>query len=323
MDGNLPVKEVYAVSKTETTLGAADKVVKSNSLTEANPAGTWRDYLTLAKMGIVISNLITVFAGSFLAIKYNHLLFMDKLAVLSLAVLGSALVIAGGCCLNNYIDRDIDGLMERTKERPTVTGKIEANQALWMGIILSALGVIFLAMTTLTAAVFGLIGLFVYVAVYTMWLKRTHSINTVIGGISGAMPPLIGWAAVDPGLAHTAWILFLIMFLWQPPHFLALAMKRCEEYRNAGIPMLPVVSGFKMTKRQMIWYVSALIPVSLYLYPFGKVYTILAAIMGLCWLALGLSGLRSTNDIKWARQMFVYSLNYLTILFVAMILVNI
>ncbi|MCQ6265655.1 heme o synthase [Fictibacillus sp. WQ 8-8] len=311
------------MSKTQTTFDDADKVIKADSLPEANPTGTWKDFLAIAKMGIVISNLITVFAGIFLAIKFNSLLFMDELNVLALAVVGSAFVIAGGCCLNNYIDRDIDGLMDRTMDRPTVTGKIEAHQALWMGIILSAIGVILLAMTTLTAAVFGLIGLFVYVVVYTMWLKRTHSINTVVGGISGAMPPLIGWAAVDANLDIKAWILFLILFLWQPPHFLALAMKRCEEYRNAGIPMLPVVSGFKMTKRQMIWYVAALIPVSLYLYPFGKVFTILATVLGFGWLALGLSGIRTSDDIKWARQMFVYSLNYLTILFVAMILVNI
>ncbi|WP_310257405.1 heme o synthase [Fictibacillus barbaricus] len=292
-------------------------------LSESNPSGTWKDFLTIAKLGIVFSNLITTFAGFFLAIKYNDAVFSDNIMTLILCILGAALVIAGGCCLNNYIDRDIDQHMERTIKRPTVTGRIPASQVLWVGIIVSALGTVLLAMTTLTAAVMGLIGLFVYVVVYTMWLKRTHSINTVVGGISGAVPPLIGWASIDANLHWVAWILFLIMFLWQPPHFLALAMKRCEDYRNAGIPMLPVVSGFGITKRQMIWYVAALIPVSLYLFDFGKIYLILASVLGIGWLVLALSGLKTKDDMKWARMMFIYSLNYLTIMFVAMILVNI
>jgi heme o synthase len=311
------------VSKTQTAYEAANKVMEPGPLSEAYPSGTWKDFLTIAKLGIVMSNLITVFAGFFLAVKYNGLLFSDHVIPLILSVLGAALVIAGGCCLNNYIDRDIDQLMERTIERPTVTGRISANQVLWVGVILSATGTVLLAMTTLTAAVLGLIGLFVYVIVYTLWLKRTHSINTVVGGISGAVPPLIGWAAIDANLHWIAWILFLIMFLWQPPHFLALAMKRCEDYRNAGIPMLPVVSGFEITKRQMIWYVAALLPVSLYLFDFGFVFLILSAVLGTGWLILALSGLKTKDDMKWASMMFVYSLNYLTIMFVAMVLVNI
>lgn len=314
---------MYLLSKTPTAYEVANKVMEPGPLSEANPTGTWKDFLTIAKLGIVMSNLITTFAGFFLALKYNNHLFSDKIGALVLCILGAALVIAGGCCLNNYIDRDIDQLMERTIERPTVTGRISANQVLWVGISLSAIGTVMLAMTTLTAAVMGLIGLFVYVVVYTMWLKRTHSINTVVGGISGAVPPLIGWAAVDANLHWVTWILFLIMFLWQPPHFLALAMKRCEDYRKAGIPMLPVVSGFALTKRQMIWYVAALLPVSLYLFEFGIVYLILAAVLGTGWLILALSGLKTKDDMKWARMMFVYSLNYMTIMFVAMILVNI
>jgi heme o synthase len=311
------------VNKSQTAFEAANKVMEPGPLSEANPTGTWKDFLTIAKLGIVMSNLITVFAGFFLALKYNDLMFSDYILTMLLSVLGAGLVIAGGCCLNNYIDRDIDQLMERTVERPTVTGRISARQVLWVGILLSAVGTLLLAMTTLTAAVLGLIGLFVYVFVYTLWLKRTHSINTVVGGISGAVPPLIGWAAVDANLNWTAWILFLIMFLWQPPHFLALAMKRCEDYRKAGIPMLPVVSGFAITKRQMIWYVAALLPVSLYLYDFGVVFLVLSAVMGIGWLILALSGLKTKDDMKWARMMFVYSLNYMTIMFVAMILVNI
>lgn len=311
------------MSKTNTTTyEASSRVMEPGPLSEANPTGTWKDFLTLAKMGIVMSNLITTFAGFWIALKVTESSLIANIPTALLTLLGSALVIAGGCSLNNYIDRDIDHLMERTHERPTVTGKIDANQVLWVGIILSAIGTLLLMFASLMAALLGVIGLFVYVIVYTMWLKRTHSINTVVGGISGAIPPLIGWAAVDPNLHMTAWHLFLIMFLWQPPHFLALAMKRCEEYRKAGIPMLPVVSGFKMTKRQMVVYVAALLPVSLYLYHFGMVYLIVAAVLGLGWLALGISGFFMKDDIKWARMMFVYSLNYLTIMFVVMIIVN-
>jgi protoheme IX farnesyltransferase len=305
-----------------TTYESVSKVMEPGPLSESSPTGTWRDFLTLAKLGIVMSNLITVFAGLWLAIQYSNATFTESIDEIILTLLGAGLVIAGGCCLNNYIDRDIDHLMERTHERPTVTGKIDPNQVLWVGIIISLIGTILLALATPMAALFGIIGLFVYVVVYTMWLKRTHSINTIVGGISGAVPPLIGWAAIDQSLHPIAWMLFLIMFLWQPPHFLALAMKRCEEYRKAGIPMLPVVSGFNMTKRQMVWYVAALIPVSLYLYSFGAVYTTVAAALGIGWLALGLAGFYMKDDIKWARLMFVYSLNYLTIMFVLMIVVN-
>jgi protoheme IX farnesyltransferase len=301
---------------------SVSKVMEPGPLSEANPTGTWKDFLTLAKMGIVMSNLITTFAGLWLALQYTNVGFIESLDKVILTLLGSALVIAGSCCLNNYIDRDIDHLMERTSERPTVTGKIDPNQVLWVGIVTAALGTVLLAIASFMAALLGIVGLFVYVVVYTMWLKRTHSINTVVGGIAGAVPPVIGWAAIDENLHPVAWILFLIMFLWQPPHFLALAMKRCEEYRKAGIPMLPVVSGFKMTKRQMVWYVATIIPASLYLYSFGTVYITIALVLGFGWLALGIAGFFMKNDIKWARLMFVYSLNYLTIMFVVMVMVN-
>ncbi|WP_373558549.1 heme o synthase [Bacillus sp. FJAT-45350] len=294
----------------------------SNSI-QVSQQKSWKDYLTLAKMGIVTSNLITTFAGLFLAAKYTGVSLSDNLHIVLFALVGAALVMAGGCTLNNFIDRDIDPIMERTKERPSVTGRFQPNQILWVGIIQSALGILLLYLTTPVAGLIGIIGLLVYVVIYTMWLKRTHSLNTIAGSVSGAVPPLIGWAAVDPGLHTFAWVLFFIMFLWQPPHFLALAMKRCEEYRAAGIPMLPVVAGFEITKRQMVVYVAALIPVSLMLYSFGMVYSIIAAILGIGWLILGFAGFKMKDDIKWARLMFVYSLNYLTIIFVLMVIVHI
>lgn len=283
---------------------------------------SWKSYLAISKTGIVMSNLITTFAGLYLAAYYTgSMLHSDPLTAL-LALAGSALIIAGGCALNNYIDRDIDLYMERTKERPSVSGELSGRQILTYGLSISLLGTIFLAMTTLMAAIIGLAGLVTYVVLYTMWTKRTTTLNTIVGSFAGAVPPLIGWAAIDPGLHPIAWSMFLIMFIWQPPHFLALAMRRADEYKRAGIPMLPVVAGFAMTKRQIIWYVAALIPVSLTVAHFGVVYTTVATILGVGWLALGLAGYKYKDDLKWAKQMFVYSLNYLTILFVLMVIVH-
>lgn len=312
------------MNKTNTVFEATE-VIKTgpDSSVASEQQKSWKDYLVLAKQGIVTSNLITTFAGIYLAAVYTSTGIGAHLDSMIFALLGAALVMAGGCTLNNYIDRDIDHIMERTKDRPTVTGRFTANHVLIVGLLQAALGLGFLALTTPTAVVIGLIGLFIYVVLYTMWTKRTTTLNTVVGSFSGAVPPLIGWAAIDGGLHSYAWLLFFIMFFWQPPHFLALAMKRVEEYRAAGIPMLPVVAGFKMTKRQMVVYVAALLPVSLMLYPFGVVYTIVAAILGLGWLALGIAGFMMKDDIKWARLMFVYSLNYLTILFVLMVIVHI
>lgn len=284
----------------------------------------WKDYLALAKPGIVMSNMITAFAGMFLAAYYMNIPLMPNIHLMIFGLLGSALVMAGGCSLNNYIDRDIDHLMERTNERPTVTGKILDKHVLNFGLILSALGISLLFLASVNAGILGVIGLIFYVVVYTMWTKRKTSLNTIVGSVSGAVPPLIGWAAIAGGLHPIAWVLFLIMFIWQPPHFLALAMKRCEEYRNAGIPMLPVVSGFAVTKRQMVFYVAALIPISLLVSPaFGPVYTAAALILGGGWLVLGLAGFFMKDDMKWARLMFVYSLNYLTIIFILMIVIHI
>ncbi|GEL08616.1 protoheme IX farnesyltransferase [Salisediminibacterium halotolerans] len=308
------MEKLNSMSTVNSTVGVHESVTDKQA--------TWKEYLAISKTGIVMSNLITAFAGLYLASHYTGTtLATDPLTAL-LAMLGTAFIIAGASVLNNYIDRDIDHLMERTKERPTVNGQLSGRQTLTYGLVLAILGTLFLSMTTLTAAVIGFSGLLIYVVLYSMWTKRTTTLNTIVGSFSGAVPPLIGWAAIDPGLHPIAWTLFLIMFMWQPPHFLALAMKRADEYRAAGIPMLPVVAGFAVTKRQIIWYVAALIPVSLLVADFGIIYTVSAVLLGGGWLVLGLSGLRAKDDVKWARQMFVYSLNYLTVLFVLMIVVH-
>ncbi|GGE41066.1 protoheme IX farnesyltransferase 2 [Pullulanibacillus camelliae] len=303
-------------------LGSYDSthVIDSQAISEKK-SGTFKEFIGVCKTGIVYSNLITTFTGIWLALKLTDQLFFDNIIKIVLVLAGAALVIAGGCCLNNYIDRDIDQLMERTKDRPSATGSLHPSQVLWGGIIMSALGTILLFMGSKVSAVLGLIGLFVYVVVYTMWLKRTHSINTVIGGVSGAVPPMIGWAAIDPSLSSMVpWLLFTFMFLWQPPHFLALALKRVDEYRKAGIPMLPVVAGNQITKRQMIFYVIMLLPASLMLYELGIIYIIAAVVLGVAWLAISIAGFFTKDILKWSRIMFIFSLNYMTILFVVMII---
>ncbi|MHA7768024.1 heme o synthase [Bacillus atrophaeus] len=279
----------------------------------------WKDFLSLIKIGIVNSNLITTFTGMWLAFHFSGLSFLGNLNTVLLTLIGSSLIIAGSCAINNYYDRDIDHLMERTKVRPTVTGKIQPNQALWSGILLVALGLIMLLMTTVMAAVIGFIGVFTYVVLYTMWTKRHYTINTVVGSVSGAVPPLIGWTAVEGNISVLAWVLFLIMFIWQIPHFLALAIKKTEDYRVANIPMLPVVHGFEVTKRQIIVWVACLLPLPFFLGGLGLPIVILGTLLNIGWLVLGLMGFRMKNIMKWATLMFVYSLNYLTIYFVAMV----
>ncbi|KML06321.1 heme o synthase [Rossellomorea marisflavi] len=300
----------------------------SNSRTMTDAMGetassVWKDFLSLIKIGIVNSNLITTFTGMWLAFYFSGAHFLQSLDIIFLTLAGSSFIIAGSCAVNNVYDRDIDHVMDRTKGRPTVTGKINAGKALSIGLFMILLGTIMLFMTTITAGVIGLIGVISYVLLYTMWSKRRYVSNTIVGSISGAVPPLIGWAAVDGGLSTTAWVLFLLVFIWQPPHFYALAMKRVEEYRAANIPMLPVVKGFNVTKHHIVWWVAALLPLPFFLIDLGLPFFILATAFNIGWLALGLAGYKMKDEIKWSRLMFVYSLNYLTILFVAMVIVTV
>lgn len=294
----------------------------SNIQDNLEKSSTLKDFFALIKIGIVNSNLITTFTGLWLALHFTGESFLNNLDIVFYTVAGSSLLIAGSCSINNLIDRDIDHLMERTKERPTVTGRILPVKVLVLGIFLIGLGTLFLMFTTILAAVIGLIGVFCYIFLYTMWSKRQLVSNTIIGSFSGAVPPLIGWTAVDSNLSMVACTLFLLMFIWQPPHFYALAMRRAEEYRAANIPMLPVVKGFKTTKKHILIWVAALIPVPFFLTSLGIPFLILANVLNIGWLVLGIYGYRIKDDIKWAKFMFLYSLQYLTIIFVAMVIVT-
>lgn len=277
----------------------------------------------LLKIGIVNSNLITVFTGFWLALYFTNASFLDNVDLFFLTMVGSAFVLMGATVLNNWYDADIDPVMNRTKNRPTVTGAVSLNTTLFIGIASTVIGLILLLYTTVLATLIAFIGWFTYVVLYTIWTKRRYTLNTEIGCISGAVPPLIGWAAVSPEPHIVPVVLFIMMFIWQTPHFLALAMKNHEQYKAANIPMLPVVHGFEFTKRQIIVYIACLVPLPFFLGSLGTTFLVVATILNIGWLVIGFSGLFAKDDLKWANIIFVYSLNYLVIIFAMMVIVTI
>ncbi|WP_438446644.1 heme o synthase [Gorillibacterium sp. sgz5001074] len=280
---------------------------------------SWKDFVQVAKPGILFSNLITTFGGFWIASRWdiNWLLMVWTL-------LGTMLVMASGCVLNNYLDRDMDVKMARTRNRALPTGAMTPNLVLGYGIFLGVVGVSVLGiLVNPLSALLGLLGLFVYVWVYTAWLKRTSVWSTTIGAISGAVPPVIGYAAVANQLDMGALILFLILFLWQPPHFWALGIRRLEDYRTAGYPLLPVVKGVHPTKISMMRYVVPLVPVSILLYTYnyvGVFYLVASTVLGLAWVFMCARGFGARDEIKWSKGVFLFSINYLTLLFVIMVI---
>ena len=300
-------------------------LITATTDTAKDPVNTsfLKDFLALIKIGIVNSNLVTTFTGIWLAFQFTNRNFLQELDLLFYTLFGAALIIAGSAAMNNFIDRDIDPVMKSKKARPTVTGRFTPSAVLLTSFVLLVVGEILLFMASTSAGVWGLAGIISYVVLYSMWSKRRHVSNTIVGSISGAIPPVIGWAAVEPGLSFGALALFLIMFAWQPPHFYALAMKRTEEYRAANIPMLPVVKGFKRTKVSMLLWIILLFPLPFLLTELGTAFIVLATALNIGWLILSIKGFRVVDDIKWATRMFIYSLNYMTILFVSMIIFSI
>lgn len=299
------------------------RAISQNVKKEVETKSFVKEFLALIKIGIVNSNLITTFTGLFLAFQFTNKSFLHSLDLLVLTLLGTALIIAGSAAMNNWIDRDIDPLMTRTKERPTVTGRFDGRAVFTIAMVLIIAGELFLFSINNVAGWLGVAGVVSYVVIYSMWSKRKHVSNTVVGSFSGAIPPLIGWAAVEPTLGFGAWALFLIMFAWQPPHFYALAMRRTEEYRAASIPMLPVVKGFKRTKISILGWILLLFPLPFLLKELGIGFILLATVLNIGWLIVSVRGFKAKDDMKWATGMFVYSINYMTILFVSMIIFSI
>jgi len=238
-------------------------------------------------------------------------------------LVGGSLAAGGANAINMWIDRDIDALMERTKNRPLVTGLIAPRSALVFAITLEvAAFAVLWAGTNLLAACLALSATLFYVFVYSLWLKRTSRQNIVIGGAAGAVPVLVGWAAVTGSLAWTPWLLFLVIFLWTPPHFWALAIRHEDDYRAAGVPMLPVVETRSRVVRSMIGYTVALVTCSLVVVPVagtGWVYAVAAVVLGTAFLA-GTIALVRNESTAAAMRLFSFSISYISLLFVALTL---
>ena len=278
-----------------------------------------KDYVALTKPSIIRLNAIAAFGGFWVASKWDNINWLLLLYML----IGSALTMASACVINNYWDRELDTKMERTKNRALPQKRLDPRHVLIYGIVLGVIGltVLFTLVNPLTGWL-GLLGLFVYVVIYTMWLKRTSTWSTSIGGISGAMPPVIGYCAVAGVVDEGAWILFALLFLWQPAHFWSLAIRRVEEYRAAGFPLLPVVKGIPRTKLQMIPYIVLLIPTGILMFIYGYVgytFLIISLLLGIVWLIHTLMGIVAKDTTKWARTNFLISINYLMVVFLIMI----
>ena len=275
-----------------------------------------RTYYELTKPGIIYGNLITVVAG-FLLAQHGH---FDWLLLFPILI-GIALVMASGCVFNNVIDRDIDVLMERTKNRALVRGSVSARNATMYGAMLGAVGsfVLFFYTNMLTVSI-ALFGLFAYVVLYTLWTKRTTVHGTLVGSISGAVPPVVGYVAVSNSLDIRVVIIFVILVFWQMAHSYAIAIYRLKDYSNAGIPVLPVKKGVYITKVHMVIYVTLSVVAMLMLTMFGFtgfIYSAIIIMSGLYWLGLSLQGLRRTNDEVWARKMLLTSIVMLLVWCVA------
>jgi protoheme IX farnesyltransferase len=267
---------------------------------------SFNEYYKLAKPGIIYGNIITVAAGFFLAEK-GHFSVTVFLAVM----IGSALVMASGCVFNNYFDRDIDALMERTKRRASVTNVISVPAQFAYGTILLVVGLALLYwFTNPLTTLLGFVAWVFYTFVYT-FAKRVTEFGTLIGSIPGAIPPLAGYTAVTNHIDGAAFLLFLILVLWQMPHFYAIAMYRLKDYEAAKIPVLPITKGFHVTKIHIMAYIAVFTLSAAWLTVTGYtgfIYMTIMIILGGMWFWKGLKGFDQEDSPLWARGMFKFSL---------------
>jgi protoheme IX farnesyltransferase len=271
-----------------------------------------RTYLKLTKPGIIFGNCLTAAAGFFLASKGSV-----DISLLGAMLGGLACIVASACVFNNYIDREADQKMVRTQKRALPRGEISPKQALIFGAILCALGFLTLILgTNLVAAATALAGFLIYIFFYS-YLKYQTPYATWVGSVAGAMPPVVGYTAVAHRCDLAALILFMIVFLWQMPHFFAIGIYRLHDYAKAGIPILPVKSGIPATKVQMVLCVIAFMmtaPLLTVLGYTGYAYLTASLLLSAAWLYIALQGFRAKNAIKWARSMFFYSLGVIMVL---------
>lgn len=278
---------------------------------------SWRDYYEMCKPRVVMLMILTALVGMFLAVPG-----MVPLDILILGNLGIALVAASGAVVNHLIDRKIDVLMKRTHNRPLPQGRVDATQAAIFAVAIGVSGMTILLLWVNALAAWLTLASFVgYAFIYTGYLKHATPQNIVIGGLSGAMPPLLGWSAVTGTIEADALILVLIIFAWTPPHFWALAIHRKDEYARSGVPMLPVTHGEHVTKIHIIVYTAILVAVSVLPYfsgMSGLLYLVAAVALG-----IGFMGWSTKLMVKpgptTAMDTFRYSIVYLALLFIALV----
>ncbi|BAY75961.1 protoheme IX farnesyltransferase [Nostoc linckia NIES-25] len=279
-----------------------------------------QSYYQLTKPRIIPLLLITTAGSMWIAAKGQ----VDPLLLL-VTLTGGTLAAASAQTINCIYDRDIDYDMERTRHRPMPSGKVQPRDALIFAIALATLSFTLLAVfANLLAAVLAFSGIVFYVLVYTHWLKRHSTQNIVIGGAAGAIPALVGWAAVTGTLSWAAWLIFAIVFLWTPPHFWALALMIRDDYAKVGIPMLPVVKGDTATVRQ-IWYYTLITVVAtvLLVYPLGAsgvLYAAIALSLGGLFIHKSWRLLQNPEDRTVARELFLYSISYMMLLCLGMVI---
>ncbi len=266
-----------------------------------------KKYYSLTKPGVLYGNVLTGVAGFLLASRgnFDFLLFLAT-------IMGMSFVIASACVLNNYLDKDIDSIMERTKKRATANGSVAGKNAVTFSTFLGLLGFLILFFYTNWLVVgIGIVGFIDYVLLYGMLSKRLSVHGTLVGSISGAMPILAGYTAVTGTLDMGAILVFLILFFWQMPEFYSIAIYRRDEYKAAGIPVVSVVKGIHNTKMQIFFYTFAFVTTTILLSLFGYTgysYLLVMLLLGLYWLWLAVKGFRTADVNKWARQMFRFSL---------------
>ncbi len=295
--------------------------IESSNSRILESSSTVRDFITLMKPGVMSLVVFTGLAGMLLAglDSSSHInLFQQLLAVSCIALASGA-----GAAMNMWYDRDIDAIMNRTKNRPVPAGLIAPDDALAFGLFLAAFSVMVMGLALNWVASFLLaFAIFFYVVIYTMWLKRSTPQNIVIGGAAGAFPPMIGWAAVTGDVTLQSFLLFMIIFLWTPPHFWALALYKNGDYARAGVPMMPVVAGAKSTKKQMLFYTYLLTACTLLLPVLGMagiVYMAGAVVLDVLFLYHVHKVMGDASD-KWPRKTFLFSILYLFVLFTVMVL---
>ncbi|HJL76513.1 MAG TPA: heme o synthase [Acidimicrobiales bacterium] len=270
-------------------------------------------YVALTKPRIIELLLVTTVPTMFVAEQG-----VPSVWLMVATVLGGILAAGGANAINMVVDRDIDALMERTRNRPLVTGVMSARNALVFSIVLEVVAFAWLfTFVNLLSALLAVSATLFYVFVYTCWLKRTSTQNIVIGGVAGAAPVLIGWSAVTNSLDWAPVVLFLVIFYWTPPHFWALAIRYRDDYANAEVPMLPVVAGLETTARRIILYTVVLVALTVVFAPvagMGAIYLASALILGAVFGAFALAVRRDPSE-RTAMRLFTYSITYVTLLF--------